>query len=91
MIMGKLILLPCVVLLTAAAPAISGPPATTKQVAPSDPQQTGNASVGGGPAAQAGPQDKKICKQLPTSGSRLPNRACLTASEWKQVEQDLDH
>lgn len=31
---------------------------------------------------------KKICKRLPTSGSRLPNKACLTAEQWKQVEAD---
>ena len=30
--------------------------------------------------------DKKICKQLPSSTSRLPQRVCLTAQQWKQVE-----
>lgn len=87
--MGKLILLPCIVLLSAAAPATSEPRATTKQIVPSDAERF--TSVSGGGAPQAGPQEKKICKQLPTSGSRLPNRACLTASEWKQVEEDLSH
>jgi hypothetical protein len=33
-------------------------------------------------------QEKKICKQLPSSNSRLPNRVCLTQKEWKQVEQE---
>ena len=32
---------------------------------------------------------KKICKQLPSSWSRLPLRACLTMMEWKQVEEEL--
>jgi len=32
--------------------------------------------------------EKKICKQLPSTGSRLPNKACLTAKEWKQVEEE---
>ena len=48
------------------------------------------------PAAAAAPaaknaastEEKKICKQLDLSGSRLPRRACLTAKEWKQVEED---
>jgi hypothetical protein len=87
--MRKLIVLPCVVLLTAAAPATSAPQATTKQVAQSDSQQAGDMS--GAKAATPAPEEKKICKQLPTSGSRLPNRACLTAREWKQVEEDLEH
>ena len=33
--------------------------------------------------------EKKICKQLPSTGSRLPNKACLTAKQWKQVEEDV--
>ena len=33
--------------------------------------------------------EKKICKQLPTTGSRLQNKACLTAQEWKQVEEEV--
>ena len=32
--------------------------------------------------------EKKICKQLPTTGSRLQNKACLTAKEWKQIEEE---
>ena len=32
--------------------------------------------------------EKKICKQLPGTGSRLPNKACLTAKEWKQVQDE---
>ena len=38
--------------------------------------------------AAKGNVEKKICKQLPTTGSRLQNKACLTAKEWKQVEQE---
>ncbi len=34
--------------------------------------------------------DKKVCKQLPSSSSRLPQRVCLTAKEWKQVEADVE-
>ena len=41
-------------------------------------------------AAPAAAQPKKICKQLPSSNSRLPNKTCLTAAQWKQVEDDKD-
>ena len=40
-------------------------------------------------AGKAAPAaEKKICKQLPSSSSRLPQRVCLTAAQWKQVEAD---
>ena len=32
--------------------------------------------------------EKKICKQLPSSSSRMTKRACLTKDEWKQVEKE---
>jgi curved DNA-binding protein CbpA len=32
---------------------------------------------------------EKICKQLPSSWTRLPERACLTRMEWQQVEEEL--
>jgi hypothetical protein len=86
MTMHKLAVLPCVTLLAAAATATSAPQVPANQIAPSDPQQAANLS--GGKATEA-VQDKKICKQLPSSTSRLPNRVCLTEKEWKQVEEDM--
>jgi len=83
--MRNLFLLPCVAMLTAAAPASSAPPAVSTQAAPSEAQQP--LILSGGRAAQV--EEKKICKHLPTSGSRLSNRACLTAKEWKQVEDEV--
>lgn len=89
--MRKSYLLPCAVLLAAAAPAQAAPTAVVKQVAPPEAQQSAGLS-GGGAAKPARPaEEKKICKQLPSSTSRLPNRACLTEKQWKQVEEDLDH
>jgi hypothetical protein len=41
-------------------------------------------------AAKSAAGEKKICKQLDLSGSRLPRRACLTAAEWKKVQDDVD-
>jgi hypothetical protein len=40
-------------------------------------------------AAKPAAGEKKICKQLDMSGSRLPHRACLTAKEWKQIQDDM--
>jgi hypothetical protein len=33
--------------------------------------------------------EKKICKRLETSGTRMTERACLTKAEWKKIE-DMD-
>lgn len=41
-------------------------------------------------AAPAQAQEKKICKQLPSSYSRMTKRTCLTEKEWKQVEQQSE-
>lgn len=88
--MRSLMFVPCVALLVAAAPASANPPPVASQVAPSNELQTVAPSTGGGSTAKsAAPADKKICKQLETTGSRLPNRACLTAKEWKQLEDEL--
>ena len=85
--MRKLIMLPCVALLAAAAPADSAPSAVANQIAPSDAQQS--VALSGGKADPA-VHEKKICKQLDTTGSRLPRRACLTEKEWKQLDAELD-
>ena len=52
---------------------------------------TGNAttnSVAADSPKAPGAAEKKICKQLPSSSSRLPKRTCLTAKQWKQVEEE---
>lgn len=86
--MRKLILFPCVALLTAAAPANATPPPVASQAAPSDTQQP-VALNGGGRTAQPA-DDKKICKYLPSSYTRMTQRACLTKEQWKQVELEAN-
>ena len=86
--MRKLILLPCVALLTAAAPAASEPAPLANQIAPSEAQQA--VALSGGRDVQAPAAEKKICKQLESTGSRLPRRACLTAREWKQLQDQME-
>jgi hypothetical protein len=40
-------------------------------------------------ASPARVEEPKICKQLPTSYSRMPNRACLTKKQWDQLNKEL--
>jgi hypothetical protein len=89
--MRTYMLFPCFALLVAAAPASSNPPPVASQVSPGTELQAVAPPAGGGKLKQVADPDKKICKQLATTGSRLPRRACLTANEWKQVEEDLSH
>jgi len=84
--MRKLILLPCVALLTAAAPSTAAPPAVSNQVAPSDSQ----VAVGGGAKADPRAPDKKICKELPSSFTRMTEKVCLTKDQWKRVEEEVE-
>lgn len=46
-----------------------------------------------GPAskAPAAAEDKKICKLLPSSGTRFQKKACLTEKEWQQVKADVEN
>ncbi|MFL6763233.1 MAG: hypothetical protein ACJ8FB_11845 [Sphingomicrobium sp.] len=82
--MRKLILLPCVALLTAAAPAIAAPPAISNQVAPADSQ----VAVGGGTQTDTRAANKKICKELPSSFTRMTEKVCFTREQWKRVEEE---
>ena len=33
------------------------------------------------------PADKKICRKLTITGSRMGERVCLTREEWKKVDE----
>jgi len=46
-----------------------------------------------GPASKvpAAAEDKKICKLLPSSGTRFQKKACLTEKEWQQVKADVEN
>ena len=87
--MGKLIFLPAIALLTAAAPQMSVASSLATEIAPSNAEQPIGLSGGSGKSVKA-PDDKKICRKLETTGSRLPRQACLTAREWEQVQSELD-
>jgi len=82
--MRNLILLPCVDLLTAASPATAAPPAVSNQVAPADSQ----VAIGGGTKSDPRTATKKICKELPSSFTRMTEKVCFTKEQWKQVEEE---
>ena len=87
--MLKLVLMTTIALTTmAAAPAASVQPAmAATQTAAVAPPQGGDApATAQAPAAE----EKKICKTLPSSGTRFTKKACLTVKEWKQVEADVE-
>lgn len=68
----------------AAPPAASAP----SQVQVADAAQAAPITAARPAPATAAPAEKKICRQLPSSYSRVTVRTCLTAKEWKQVEAD---
>ena len=41
------------------------------------------------PAAAQAPAEKKICKRLATSGTRMFKTACLTKQQWQKVEEEV--
>lgn len=82
----KLLGLSAVLLCVAAAPA----PQANSQVASNDAQPVATNAGGGGEAQAQPPAEKKICKALPSSGTRFTKKACLTDKEWKQVEADRE-
>ena len=43
---------------------------------------------GNQPAKSGQVTEKKICKQLPQSHTRHSNKVCMTAEQWKKVEQE---
>ena len=46
--------------------------------------------VGPASKAPATVEEKKFCKLLPTTGTRMAKTACMTAKEWKQVEAQVE-
>ena len=41
-------------------------------------------------AGKADEGDRKICKRLSTSGTRMADRVCLTKDQWKKVDEDAN-
>ena len=56
------------------AALILSAPAVAKTQTEPDQQTIGNSA------------DKKVCKRLKVTGSRMAQRVCLTKEEWKKVD-----
>jgi hypothetical protein len=68
------------------AAILTAPLATAAQATTTDSAAT-NSVTADSPKAPAA-AEKKICKQLPSSSSRLPKRACFTKEQWRQIEEE---
>lgn len=39
------------------------------------------------PAIKAAESDKVVCRRLPSTGTRMAKRACLTREQWKEITE----
>jgi len=68
---------------TLAALCLAAAPATAK----TDNQEPAAVAGSESKQATADPAEKKVCKRLKMSGTRMADRVCLTADDWKKVEE----
>jgi hypothetical protein len=88
--MLKHIVAGCALMVASAAAASSQSP-NGKEIASAVGNSIAADATPVGPVAGGKPEtvaEKKICRQLPSSYSRMTKRVCLTAKEWEQVESD---
>jgi hypothetical protein len=80
-------------LLTATANAapqkVASPPAPSAQSEFADAGQLNQVSPETSSMNSVAPADKKICKRIESTVSRMATRVCLTKQEWDQVEQEI--
>jgi hypothetical protein len=81
----SLITLSAALLLSSAAIAQDKKLASNEQASASTSYQASNDE----PAASQAPADKKICKRLATSGTRMFKRVCLTEQQWDKVADEV--
>ena len=87
--MKKFLLLTTIAFATIAAAPVNSKGTAVAAAATDAAAQQANESGTATPTAAAS-EEKKICKQLPSSGTRFTKKACLTAKEWKQVEANVE-
>jgi hypothetical protein len=76
--------------LIVSAAFVTLPPAASAQIQAPAASNAAKAAAPDGANGKLAPntvEEKKICRQLPSSSSRLPNRVCLTRKEWQQVDE----
>jgi hypothetical protein len=62
---------------------------TSALAAPAPDRGRSSTEVAVGTSKPAATSEKKICRKLPATGSRMTERVCLTASDWKKVEAEV--
>ncbi len=50
--------------------------------------QAGSAATTSAQTAKTAVEEKKVCKRLDATGTRMEKRVCLTKDEWKKVEDE---
>jgi hypothetical protein len=92
----SLIMLSGLLLLTAIGPAANAAPQTKSASSATAPQSriefadaSPTASMAtNGTAPAAAPADKKICRRIESSISRVAKKVCLTKREWDQIDRE---
>lgn len=51
--------------------------------------QAGSSATTSAQTAKTAVEEKKICKRLDSTGTRMEKRVCLTKDEWKKVEEEV--
>jgi hypothetical protein len=51
--------------------------------------QTSTATTTAAQTVKMAENDKKVCKRLATSGTRMAKRVCLTEEQWKKVDDEV--
>ncbi len=50
--------------------------------------QAGSAATTSAQTAKTAVEEKKVCKRLDATGTRMEKRVCLTKEQWQKVEDD---
>ena len=57
--------------------------------AAAQPASQAPAQAGAETSAKSDVTEKKICRRLPTTGTRLEKRACLTEKQWQELDSEM--
>ena len=70
-------------LVTISASLLLAAPATAQSST-----QAGSTATTSAQTAKTAVEEKKVCKRLDATGTRMEKRVCLTKDEWKKVEEE---
>jgi len=78
----------CIVAAFSITAAVAAPPQQAGNKLVSSDSAAGGADIAAQKAQPAA--DKKICRLLPSSYSRMTERVCLTKEDWAKVEKEAE-